>query len=96
MFKFKKGDLVEIINSEKGNTGCRFLVGDFKEGFLRDFSYCRHYNSYIRDHEGDCLWTAEHNLRLVKPDTPSDISFEELMLDLKQPQVEGVRCQKSC
>ena len=93
MFKFKKGDLVEILKSKRGNVGYRFLISDYKVGILEGTPDVRIYKSDIETplSVSGYLWTAEHNLKLIKPDTPSDISFEELMLDLKQPQAEGVR-----
>jgi len=91
MRKFKRGDLVEITKSYRGNEGYRFIVSDYgrdlvlretgrKPAYRTDIVSTCNYTGY--------LWSAESDLKLVKPDESSDMSFEELMLDLKQPQEE--------
>ena len=92
MSKFKKGDLVEIIQSSHGNKGHRFVVGEHKSIKLRQLTEkCYAYrtdipNNIVPDrgkYKGEFLWSPEAWLKLVNPDNGSGLSFTEVLDNMK-------------
>jgi len=95
MFKFKKGQLVEVIKSRKGiNIGKRFVVDVMANnkfsvnGILKAGENC--YESNIPAAEaGEYQWSTELHLKAVNPDIDdvSDISFVELLKEINSSLV---------
>lgn len=85
MAKFKRGQLVEVTKSSKGNKGHRFVVtvAEVDNG-IDGTSYRTDMYSAIS--KGKCLWAAEGHLKLVNPDgdDKSEFTFDELMSDLRR------------
>jgi len=90
-FKFKEGDYVEIIKSQSGSEGHRFIISKFgvknlvnEDGTL----YAKERKSYKTDLKttsiGNFKWSEESNLKLVNPDTDaiSKSSFSEIINEI--------------
>ena len=89
-YKFKKGQLVEIVKSAKGkNVGARFEITDRSDKiFSTGGNLVKGSPSYKTNIlNGDKVsWAPEEWLRAVNPDNDesSEFTFEDLMLGLKQ------------
>ncbi len=90
MQKFKEGALVEIINSAKGNEGCRFIVGEVQSNVWSQDAFLQagmdSYKTNIPCTDGgygSFLWSPEDALKLVVDDgnVPSEYTSLEELLD---------------
>jgi len=93
-FKFKEGDLVEILKSNHGNEGHRFVVKNFGiKGIVRDDGSivahnCKFYEADISRKTAATknTWAREHHLKLVNPDIDniSESTFSEIMDEMTE------------
>jgi len=90
-FKFKEGDYVEIIKSESGSEGHRFIISRFgvKDLVNEDGTpHSKSRKSYKTDLKstinGNFKWSEESCLKLVNPDTDaiSKSSFSEIINEI--------------
>jgi hypothetical protein len=94
-FKFKKGDLVEITKSFKGNVGHRFTINNYKTGVLDNINNlpCNCYETDISTNGGvtKFTWSAETGIKLVNPDIDeiSDSTFSEIMDEITEAITVG-------
>ena len=92
MAKFSKGQLVELIESDKGNIGYRFIITTWKkEGYWSKDGSTHNkgvvYKTDMRStRKGRFLYAPESFLKLVNPDgdEQSEFTFDELINELKQ------------
>lgn len=96
-FKFKEGDLVEVINSNSSKIGHRFIIGRAKmvELLNQDGSI---YSKTTQCYESDIIspnggtrkskfrWSPECDLKLVNPDIDdiADSTFSEIMDEITE------------
>ncbi len=89
-FKFKPGDLVEVMKSIRGNQGHRFTIGKYTIGELKSRNYlpCPCYETDILSDGGvtKFTWAAEPDIKLINPDIDeiSDSTFSEMMDEITQ------------
>lgn len=85
MTKFKKGNLVEVIDAfrHREHIGTRFVINETANSAVFRFDTDVEGNYYRA--KGERLWHHESHLKLVKPDEACDQSFTELMLNLNNP-----------
>lgn len=92
MDTFKEGDLVEVIHSDKGNKGHRFVVTEFSDTV---FSFCGGLKEGMTSYKSDIfksgryLWARGSDLKLVNPDSDSisEFTFKELIDSIGQGEV---------